>query len=128
VQDGADAEVAAAGAGALVLVGQGVRAGDVSDVDVRGDGVGVGPPGAREVAPDVDVVAAEVEGPLQHRAYGGARHHHRQFQPQLRRRLRRRDLGHHLGAAVPVLHVRLSMIKWSPDRPDDKREREREGG
>ena len=52
MQDGADAEVAAAGAGALVLVGQGVRAGDVADVDVRGDGVGVGPPSAREVEPD----------------------------------------------------------------------------
>ena len=101
MQHGADAEVAAARVGALV--GQDVRARDVADVDVGGDGVGVGPLGAHEVARHV--VAAEVERLLQHGAHGHAGDHHRQLEPARRRRLRRRDLRHHLGAAVQVLRV-----------------------
>ena len=100
VQHGADAEVPAARGGALV--GEDVRARDVADVDVGGDGVGDGPLGAHDVAQDV--VGADVERLLQHWPQGYARHHHCQLQPPGRRHLRRRDLRHHLGAAVQVLH------------------------
>jgi hypothetical protein len=98
VEHGADAEVPAARGGALV--DQDVRARDVAHVDVGGDGVGVGPPGSREVARDV--AAAEVERALQHGPHGHAGDDDGERQAAARALLRRRGLRRHLGAAVEV--------------------------
>lgn len=106
VQHGADAEVPAPGSGALV--GEHVRARDVADVDVGGDGVGDGALGAHEVARDV--VGAEVERLLQHGARGHAGQHHGQLQAPRVRLRRRRHLRHHLGAAVQVLRAHGAYI------------------